>query len=90
MQVRGRQQNNVEMIAVGHLARCAVSSAPIRTVHMNGAYEISQMIASVSLGCAAACVRRTELHAISKENFGKMLRAWLKGPEGPLLLRNRS
>ena len=48
---------------------------------MDGAHEISQIIASGSLGWATACIGHTEICANFKEMFGHMLWVWLKGPE---------
>ena len=84
MQVGGRQHNNFEIIAVGHLAGCA----DLRELrpnqdcpHRSRAREISQIIASGSLGWATACIGHTELCASFIEMFGQMLWVWLKGPE---------
>ena len=47
-----------------------VSSAPIRTVHIDGAHEIAQIIASGSLGWATACIGHTEICASFIEMYG--------------------
>ena len=58
-----------------------VSSAPIRTVHIDGAHEISQIIASGSLGWATACIGHADICASFIQMLGQMLWVSLKGRE---------